>query len=89
MKFMDFFKDGTGALSSMRLTQVLVVTVILVVFILANIAAFIVAIKARVAPSAILDFPVQAVLLICAVIGGKVAQGALVEKGEVTKEDVK
>jgi hypothetical protein len=76
---MGFFKDGTGQLSSMRLTQFLVVFVILLVFVAVNGAAVFAAITTKTPLTMIVDFPVQAVLLVTAVITGKVLQGVFVE----------
>jgi hypothetical protein len=63
-KFLEFFTDGTS-LSMMRLTQFMVVAVILAIFIYRNIAG---------SPAAIIDFPPQCVALIAIVIAGKVIQ---------------
>ena len=74
MNFLQFFKDGTGAFSMMRLTQFLVVAVILLVFIVVNVAVAIIESKKGIAPTGIVDFPTQCVYMLGIVIGGKVLQ---------------
>jgi hypothetical protein len=80
MKFGQFFTDETGALSMMRLTQFLVVAVILLVFIITNVSTAIIESKRGVAPTWIVDFPTQCVYMLALVIGGKVVQSIFAEK---------
>jgi len=77
---MQFFKDGDGQLSSMRLIQISVVATILFTFILANFAMVFNAIRLHTPVAGIIDFPVQSVWLIGTILAGKVAQGFFVEK---------
>jgi hypothetical protein len=74
----QFFKDGTGQLSSVRLIQFLIVVTVLSIFIVENICAIIIALKTSKFP-VLIDFPIQSALLIAAVLGGKVAQTIFAE----------
>jgi uncharacterized membrane-anchored protein len=64
----QFFKDGTGQLSMMRLITFLVIVVILLVWLIVNI------ISVLKGGSVILDFQPQMVYIIGLVIVGKVGQ---------------
>lgn len=77
----QFFQDSTGALSMMRLIQFLVVVAILLVFLSANLAMAINAIKHGTAVS-IADFQPQMIWAIATVVIGKVVQSATGEKQE-------
>jgi len=76
----QFFKDGTGELSQMRLIMFWVVAVILGIFVLGNIAAMIHAVQAKEA-FRFVDFAPQMIYALGLVIMGKVGQAALAEKG--------
>ena len=84
----QFFKDQTGQFSMMRLGQFMVILAILLVFLAANAAIVINAIKKGDAVT-IADFQPQMVWMIGIVIAGKVAQGAFVEKSGDTIEQPK
>jgi hypothetical protein len=79
MRFRQFFEDGTGALSMMRLVMFLVISVILIAFILENIASAYVAISRGYQP-AIVDFAVQCVAVIALILTGKVVQSSIAER---------
>jgi uncharacterized integral membrane protein len=87
-RFTQFFKDDTGQLSMMRLTQFLVVFVILLVFLITNVMTAAIEVKKGVAPTWIVDFPTQCVYILGIVIGGKVLQaGAEVAQAILGKKD--
>lgn len=81
MRFRQFFEDGMGALSMMRLMMFLVISTILVAFILENVAAAYVSI-AHGYQLAIVDFAVQCVAVIALVLTGKVVQSSIAEREE-------
>lgn len=64
LKFLD---DGTGQLSMTRLIMLATATMILIVFVAQNIAAMI-------GHKGFVDFPQNSVMLMAAVMAGKVAQ---------------
>jgi len=85
---LQFFKDDTGQLSMMRLTQFLVVVVILLVFLITNLMTAFVEIKKGIAPTWIVDFPTQCVYMLVIVVGGKVLQaGAEVAQAILDKKN--
>jgi nitrogen fixation/metabolism regulation signal transduction histidine kinase len=79
MKFSQFFQDGTGALSQMRLCMFLIVIAILSVFLFGNITNIMHAIRTKTA-FIIVDFAPQMMIALGIVIGGKVFQSATGEK---------
>lgn len=78
----QFFQDGTGALSMMRLCQFLVVVVVLFVFLEANIVASVNAVITKTVAAPIIDFREQMIFALLVIIGGKVAQTVFGEKQE-------
>ena len=79
MKFSQFFQDGTGALSQMRLCMFLTIIVILSVFLFGNVINMITAIKSKSA-FVIIDFAPQMMVALGIIIGGKVLQSSTAEK---------
>ena len=75
MKLGQFFQDGTGAFSMMRLCQFAAIMAIILVFVVANATAMYEAVRsATIAFDRIIDFPPEAKWVIGAVIAGKAAQ---------------
>jgi hypothetical protein len=75
----QFFVDGKGELSMMRLCQFIVVVTVVVVFITANVAMIIAAFKKGCSVE-ILDFKPQMIWALGVVIAGKAVQTIIGEK---------
>lgn len=79
MDFSQFFKDGDGALSQMRLCVFMVVCAILVVFLSGNVTNMITALTNK-ATFTIVDFAPQMIWALGIVLTGKAVQSATAEK---------
>jgi len=77
----QFFVDGKGELSMMRLSQFLVVVCVLIVFIAANVTMMISALKHGTGV-VIQDFQPQMIFALGVIIAGKVIQSATAEKNQ-------
>jgi hypothetical protein len=74
-KLAQFFQDGTGTLSMMRLCQFVAIMAIILIFVIANATAMYEAVRsATIVFDRIIDFPPEAKWVIGAVIAGKAAQ---------------